>query len=82
MLLHEAILATDKEHPLVKRTSWDQGVGYPWPMAQKIQPTNGPDCCIFYGIGSPRAGWSPRKDDLTADDWVTVGYSLGPNRQR
>lgn len=80
MLIHEAILATDKEHPLIKRTSWDQGGGYPWPTPQKILPTNGPNCCIFYGIDAPEAGWTPRKDDLTADDWVTARFPHGPRR--
>lgn len=74
MNIYDAIKSIDMEHPYITRKSWIDGILHDHPMMFKIQPTNSPDCCIMYGVGKPGPRWNPSKEDLTADDWITVGF--------
>ncbi|HHT7139363.1 TPA: Thoeris anti-defense Tad2 family protein [Bacillus cereus] len=42
----------------------------------KLKPTNTYDLCKTYclnpGEVEPRRAWSPRADDLIADDWIVI----------
>ncbi len=76
MNICEAILAIDSKHPYITRKSWNKGIVHHKPMVFAIQPTDGPDCCIVYGVAKPLPRWQPARADLTADDWVTVDAYL------
>lgn len=74
MYIHEAILATNKQKPFIRRRSWAYLTSRPV-HSVKIQPTNSPDGCVIESVtkNSPRHGWQPMEGDLVADDWEPVG---------
>ena len=65
MYIHEAVDAAIK---LGKHIALASCPGF------KIQPTNGPECCIIKrSDGSrPCRGWEPAADDLISDKWMLV----------
>ena len=66
MYIREAIRKAQSDKKYVARK----------PMVEigiKIQPTNGPDCCVISKKGkSPAPRWQPGAEDLMADDWCVV----------
>lgn len=82
MNICEAIQARGENDPYIARRSWNSGVVRSDPSMFCIMPTDSPDGCIFYGDGKPMPRWQPTKEDLTADDWVTVDFWHVPDRTK
>lgn len=74
MYIHEAIKARTEIKPFITREKWCYRTGQPCKAAVKIQPTDSPDGCVVRSVtGRDCPRWQPTTDDLTADDWKTVG---------
>lgn len=79
MNIVEAIRSTCKDTPYITRQKWETEFDAVPGHRILLMPTDTPDCIIVIshrdGIRSyPR--WNPTKEDLLADDWITVGPSL------
>ena len=77
MLIHEAVHATTREKPNIRRTSWHYHFLLDLRKAPglmiRVLPTNSPDCTlVFSPIEGCTGKWSPTRDDLLADDWEPV----------
>lgn len=74
MNICEAVKARTNEYPYIARASWNYPTSVWCNAVIKIMPTNTPDCCIIESItnNTPRPGWMPTAEDLTADDWVLI----------
>lgn len=72
MNIVEAMKARDRYHPFITRKVWLNVVSDTAEPALRIQPTDTPEGCLFYGLTkkTPAAGWQPRAEDLLADDWM------------
>lgn len=79
MNIIEAIKNTCKDTPYITRSAWDSEFeGIPGHRIL-LMPTDTPDCIIALSYREfvrsyPR--WNPTKEDLLADDWITVGPDL------
>lgn len=73
--IHEAIKATSKRKPFITRRAWGGIVtNEAHKTAIKIQPTDTPAGCVVVSEVTKdlRPGWTPRAEDLAADDWDAV----------
>ncbi len=73
MYIHEAINARTVEMPFITREKWQDIYGR-W-ASPKIMATSSPDGMQVFtrSMKDPRRGWQPLAEDLTANDWITVG---------
>lgn len=73
MYIHEAIQARTADEPFITREKWGDVFGTK--RGVKLLPTSSPDGMILdsYAAKAPRCGWQPTADDLTSNDWITVG---------
>ena len=76
MNIYEAAQACSVKYPFMTRATWRKVVSTEMEDSVKIQPTDTPEGCLFYGLSqkAPIAGWQPRKEDLLATDWMVVMY--------
>lgn len=76
MNIYEAVQACSVRHPFMTRSAWLKLVGSEMENSVKIQPTDTPEGCLFYGLSqkAPIPGWQPRKEDLLATDWIVITY--------
>lgn len=75
----KAIRKTCKDKPYITRRKWDNEFKDAPSHRFLLMPTDTPDCIIAlterdFIRSYPR--WNPTKEDLLADDWITVGPSL------
>lgn len=76
MNIYEAVQACSVKYPFMTRAAWRKVVSTKIEDSVKIQPTETPEGCLFYGLSqkAPIPGWQPRKEDLLATDWMVVMY--------
>lgn len=76
MNIYEAVQECSVRHPFMTRSAWLKLVGSKMEDSVKIQPTDTPEGCLFYGLSqkAPIPGWQPRKEDLLATDWIVITY--------
>lgn len=76
MNIYEAVQACSVRHPFMTRSAWLKLVVSEMEDSVKIQPTDTPEGCLFYGLSqkAPIPGWQPRKEDLLATDWIVITY--------
>ena len=74
MNIYEAVKACSVKYPFMTRDAWRKVVSTKIEDSVKIQPTETPEGCLFYGLSqkAPIPGWQPRKEDLLATDWMVV----------
>lgn len=76
MNIYEAMQACSVKCPFISRSIWRNVVSDEKCCSIKIQPTDTPEGCLFYGLSQkvPIPGWQPRKEDLLATDWIVVSF--------
>lgn len=84
MFIHEAVQKTSLERPMITRKAWVYPTSEPGPGIV-IMPTDSPNGCMIVRSEPFAQGhtlWTPKKEDLLADDWYPVRLIVrGPDKR-